>query len=235
MTAATLDPPTVAAGRMPEFRYVIVLLIVLALVIFEIVAPDADWARAILVALAGAALIVAVATSRAPASTRARRVRVVGAISVVVVLGIATGIVPAGVTFAVAGVLIATIPVALAGGLRRLIRERGVRIHAVAGGLAIYLLGGLLFASVIAFVARVQNGAYFAQGPDVSNGDCVYYSFSVLTTTGFGDYTAAQPVGHALAVLEMLTGQLYLVTVLGVLIGHFGAVRRSEDRDRVQG
>ena len=49
------------------------------------------------------------------------------------------------------------------------------------------------------------------------NGDRVYYSFTVLTTTGFGDYTAAKPVGHALAALEMLTGQLYLVTVIGVL------------------
>ena len=42
MTAAAVDTPTVAAGRMPEFRYGIVMMIILALVIFEIVAPDAD-------------------------------------------------------------------------------------------------------------------------------------------------------------------------------------------------
>jgi len=52
----------------------------------------------------------------------------------------------------------------------------------------------------------------------------VYYSFTVLTTTGFGDYTAAQPFGHALSVLEMLTGQLYLVTVIGIVVGNW---RRS--------
>jgi hypothetical protein len=33
-------------------------------------------------------------------------------------------------------------------------------------------------------------------------------------TTGFGDFTAAQPIGRALAVLEMLVGQLHLVTVM---------------------
>ena len=49
-----------------------------------------------------------------------------------------------------------------------------------------------------------------------------YFSFTVLTTTGFGDLTAASPLGHALAVLEMLVGQLYLVTVIGILIGSFG-------------
>ena len=49
----------------------------------------------------------------------------------------------------------------------------------------------------------------------------------MLTTTGVGDFSAATPVGHALAVIEMLTGQLYLVTVIGLLIGNF--VPRPED------
>ena len=50
----------------------------------------------------------------------------------------------------------------------------------------------------------------------------VYFSFTVLTTTGFGDLTAATPAGRALAVVEMLVGQLYLVTVIGVVMGSFG-------------
>ena len=53
----------------------------------------------------------------------------------------------------------------------------------------------------------------------------MYYSFTVLTTTGFGDLTAAHGLGRALAVVEMLVGQLYLVTVISILIG-----RRLEKR-----
>jgi hypothetical protein len=56
----------------------------------------------------------------------------------------------------------------------------------------------------------------------------VYYSFTVLTTTGFGDYTPEMSVGRAVAVLEMLTGQLYLVTVIGVLVGNFAGRREGE-------
>ena len=55
------------------------------------------------------------------------------------------------------------------------------------------------------------------------------YSFTVLTTTGFGDYTAAQPFGHALAVLEMLIGQLYLVTVIGIVVANFASRRTARD------
>ena len=78
----------------------------------------------------------------------------------------------------------------------------------------------------MSLVADVGAAAFFAQGGDGSQGDRVYYSFTVLTTTGFGDFTAATPVGHAMAVVEMLLGQLYLVTVIGVIVGDF-AGRRS--------
>jgi hypothetical protein len=131
------------------------------------------------------------------------------------------------VAFLVGTLVTASIPLALVGGLVRLIREEGVTLQAVAGALAICLLVGLLFASVIAFVSVVESGSYFVQTTDATNAVRVYYSFTVLTTTGFGDYTAAKPVGHALAVLEMLTGQLYLVTVVGVLIGNFAGRRRT--------
>jgi hypothetical protein len=47
----------------------------------------------------------------------------------------------------------------------------------------------------------------------------------VLTTTGFGDLSPATAVGRALSVIEMLTGQLYLVTVIGVLVGNLAARR----------
>jgi hypothetical protein len=225
MTTAALHTDAVPPIRQPRFRYGAVFLIVLTLVVIGILGPDAAWARAVLVVLAGGALSVSVATSSAPGRIRGLRALVVGVVALALVVGIATGLISATVTFAVVTVVIALIPVTLVGGLLALVREEGVTFQAVAGALAIYLLVGLLFASLIAFVAHVQSGSYFVQG-HVSNGERVYYSFTVLTTTGFGDYSAAKPVGHAIAVLEMLTGQLYLVTVIGVLIGHY--VRSSK-------
>lgn len=216
-------------GRQAQFRYGVVFLTILVLLVFEIAAPDGDWARAIDVALAGSALSVTVATSRARGAVRRRRAVMVGALAFVVVILVASGLFSTGLTFLVFTFLLAAIPVGLIGGLSRLIRERGVNVQVVAGALAMYLLVGLLFASVIAFVATVESAPYFKQAGSVSNGVRVYYSFTVLTTTGFGDYTAATAVGHALAVLEMLTGQLYLVTVIGVVVANFAGRRMRSD------
>jgi Ion channel len=207
-----------------------VFLLVLILVLFEITAPAGDWSRAIDVALAGAALTVTVATSRAGHEVRRIRAILVGGFAAIVVIGIAVGAFDVAVTFAVIALLIVFIPLALSGGILRLIRRDGVTYEVVAGALTIYLVVGILFAAIILFVAYVQTGPYFHQ-QGVSTGDVVYYSFTVMTTTGFGDYTAATSFGHALAVLEMLTGQLYLVTVIGLVVGSYAGQRANRSTD----
>ena len=202
-----------------QYRYGVVLLLVLCVVIFVIVVPDSAAARAIAFALVGAALVVAIGTSRERGVVRRRRILVAGATIVVITVLTAADAIPVSITFAVGALMTLAVPATLTGGLLRLIRERGATVQAVAGGLAIYLLLGLAFASVIGFVSDVESGQFFTQIAHTTASDRVYYSFTVLTTTGFGDFTAAHSAGRALAVLEMLIGQIYLVTVISILIG----------------
>jgi Ion channel len=218
-----MDP---SVGGQPQFRYPAVLVLMLAAVVFLIAAPSASWSNALGIAMEGVALVLTVATSRERESVRRRRAFAIGATMIVLVALIAFGAAPRWLTAFAAIFVTAGIPVAMARGLLRLLRRVGVTFNAVAGSLAIYLSTGLIFAWAVGFVAQATNTPYFAQHTDGTLGDKVYYSFTVLTTTGFGDLTPATPVGHALAVIEMLTGQLYLVTVIGLLIGNFAARQR---------
>jgi ion channel len=208
------DEPDVA-----QYRYGVVFILILITVVFLIVAPEGDASRAIGFAIAGAALLVAIVTSRERNVVRRRRV--VGATVTIVVVTVLTaaGAIPRAATQGISVVMTLAVPLTLGGGLLRLVRERGATPQAVAGGLAIYLLLGLLFASVIGFIAGIGSSHYFAQTTQDTTSQRVYYSFTVLTTTGFGDFTAAHGVGRAIAVIEMLFGQIYLVTVISILIG----------------
>jgi hypothetical protein len=81
---------------------------------------------------------------------------------------------------------------------------------------------------LIGFIAYV-GPAYFAQGDPQPLSQQVYFSFTTMTTTGYGDLTPATRVGRALSVLEMLVGQIYLVTVIGLLVGNLN--RRPSHAD----
>jgi hypothetical protein len=210
------------------YRYGAVLLLTLTVVLVVIGAPNSDWSRALAVGLEFAALVVVIVSSRERAAIRKMRALAVSGIAAAAVIGIAAGAIPSVVTFVLAATVSILIPLTLGGGLLRLMRAKGVTIQVVAGALAIYLLIGLLFASAIGVITYLGSSAFFAQGTNGTPGDRVYYSFTVMTTTGFGDFTARQPVGRALAVLEMLIGQLYLVTVIGILVGNISR-QRSPD------
>ena len=211
----------------PQYRYFVVLALILGSVVFLIAAPTTDWSRAVAIEIGGIALVVTVATSRGREAVRRRRAAVLGVALTAVVVLIAIGLLPLWLV-ALTGIFVtAGTPIALVRGLLRMMREKGATFQSVAGALAIYLSVGLIFAWLIGLVAAVGASPYFAQHTSGTQGDKVYFSFTVMTTTGFGDLSPATPAGHALAVIEMLTGQLYLVTVIGLLIGSFAAGRRA--------
>ena len=95
-----------------------------------------------------------------------------------------------------------------------------MNVRVVFGALAIYLLVGIAFGFLIGAVATAMHGSYFAQGTDGNQSHRLYYSFTTLTTTGYGDFTPALRGGRSFAVLEMLMGQLYLVTVISLLVAN---------------
>ena len=111
------------------------------------------------------------------------------------------------------------------------IRARRVTADTVMGALCVYLLLGLLFATVDGYYAAAV-GPFFAQPGPPQPGDFVYYSFITLCTVGYGDLTPGPPVARILAMAEALFGQLYLVTVISLLVGNLGAQRLQDTPKR---
>jgi hypothetical protein len=219
VTAAPRAEPRAQLDR-GSFRYGGVLLLTLAVAIFALTAPEGRGSRTIEQLAAGATLLVAVVTSRAPKRTRRMAGTALAIALVIAGAGAATGTADAVVSFAVIAATLAATAGVIVAGMVRLVLDRGVVLQAVLGAVTIYVLGGLTFAFVIGTIAEGVHGAYFASGTDGVQNERVYYSFTVLTTTGFGDFTAANRGGRALAVLEMLIGQIYLVTVIATLVGN---------------
>lgn len=122
-----------------------------------------------------------------------------------------------------AGLLTVTIAVVIAVGA---VAQNEVNSRSVAGAICVYMLIGMLFMFLYGIVATLDHGPFFAQGTDGTRPLRLYFSYTTLATLGYGDYTPAGNLGHALAVLEALIGQLYLVTVVAVVVTRLGGPAR---------
>jgi Ion channel len=98
-----------------------------------------------------------------------------------------------------------------------------VMIQSIYGALSAYLIIGLMFAAFYTAIDHLGGGHFFASGQPGSTQTFQYFSFTTLTTLGYGDFTAAGNSGRAVAVLEALIGQIFLVTLVARLVSAFRA------------
>jgi len=102
--------------------------------------------------------------------------------------------------------------------LALVLRRGPITIRRIEGAIAVYLLLGFTWAHAYELVELWHPGAFAGAVDGTGSPPLTYYSFVTLTTMGYGDVMPVHPLARALAVLEALTGQLYLAIMLARLV-----------------
>jgi hypothetical protein len=102
---------------------------------------------------------------------------------------------------------------------RRLLKHRTVTLNTLFAAIASYLQIAIGFALLYQLMDNYSGEPFF--GRVVASTVYMYYSLTVISTLGFGDYAAGDNVGRAASVIEALMGQIYLVVVVAMLVGLF--------------
>jgi voltage-gated potassium channel len=196
--------------------YGIVLGLIVVVFVFTSVAPNSAWADSTLVLLECLTLVTALWTSGlARADSKVSIGLALLATASAVALLVFGGTFFQAVVLLLAGLLtLATIATVALG----VIDQGEANVKAVTGAVCIYVLIGLLFVFVYGVIAAVSSEDFFSQGTDGTRSLRLYFSYVTLATLGYGDYTPAHELGRTLAVVEALFGQLYLVTVIALLV-----------------
>jgi uncharacterized membrane protein YeaQ/YmgE (transglycosylase-associated protein family) len=215
--------------RANPLGYGVILLLVIASIALQMSLSPSDASRFVTIALQAATLVAAVRVSGVRRSgTRVAALVAVLALIAAVITWVIRGDIPPAPAAIVNGLLVAVAPVAIARGLLRDLREQhGVTAATLAGVLAIYLLAGMFFSFVYGVIGAVDADMLFAQVSTSNRQDQLYFSFVTLCTVGYGDLTPAGGVPRAVAVSEMLVGQIYLVTIVSLIVTNLGARRRQ--------
>jgi len=105
--------------------------------------------------------------------------------------------------------------------VRRVLARPTVTIQSIYGALSAYLITGLMFASCYAGMEHLGTSDFFADNQPANTQTFQYFSFTTLTTLGYGDFTAAESGARSIAVLEALTGQVFLATLVARLVAAY--------------
>jgi hypothetical protein len=102
--------------------------------------------------------------------------------------------------------------------LLAVVGEPEVGFRTILGAISVYMISGLLFTSLYVAIDRLQAGPFFQNAGGSDAGDYLFFSFTTLTTTGYGNLVPGGQPGRMFAGLEMLFGQIFLVTLIAGLV-----------------
>ena len=117
-------------------------------------------------------------------------------------------------TLYLAGVLLASV-----------VRAKSVTSDVLSGAIAVYFLIGIAWAVIYALIEGLSPGSFAVA--DASRGtiwdQLLYFSFTTLTTLGYGDIAPLTPVARIWTVFEAICGTLFLAVLVSRLVGLYKA------------
>ena len=229
MTVKVDEPEAVAPAVQPKRRrrepgYGLVLMAIIGAILLVAVQARDPFGHFLAVMVLAAALLLALRTAQVGPRLMRRATLVVALALGGSFAALITGRATAGLVDSLTLVLVGLTPIVLA---KRLVQTPAVTAQSLVGALCVYLMIGLFFGLIYSLTPVVSGVPFFVQEADPTAATYLYFSFVTLATVGYGDLVAQTSLGRMLSVTEALTGQLYLVTVVALLVSNYRQSRAS--------
>ena len=212
-------------------RYGLLLIMIMTVFAIQGIATPEDWEQVLVTAILGFTLLLALAVARVrPSVMRLAVLVTIGVLTLSIVEAVLGNVDHAPTEIANAMLVILAPPAITVGVVRSLRARETVTLEAVFGVLSVYLLIGMFFAYLYGAIDRLGGAPFFAQDVSINTARSIYFSFTTLATVGYGDLTARSNLGHTLAISEALVGQIYLVTIVSLIVANIGRSRVRPSR-----
>ncbi len=212
----------------------LVLILVIGTYVLASIVEDDDWGGVLLMAMTAATSVVALTSAHAR-GTMVKRSLEVG--SLAVLLAIVAALTGGRPWLSIGSfIVICLLAVSMGAVLARVLTSSEVSSRTILGAISVYAALGILFTWAYATIDRIEGGGFFGNVP-IQHSDFLFFSYTTLTTTGYGDLVPASDLGRMLSGLEMMIGQVFLVTLVAGLVSLWrpgqGLLRRRQSRGAV--
>ncbi|HEX3728932.1 MAG TPA: potassium channel family protein [Opitutaceae bacterium] len=179
----------------------------------------ADWARVILFTAAMISAVPAVGGRHRVAATAV----ITPGLVLLWLIGFGVFSPHGAVGLAFLAYMAATVILAIVRLLQFALAARSVDGEVLAAGISVYLLLGLLWSFLYRLMDLIHPGAFHGGGRVLDESDAFYFSLCTLTTAGYGDITPVTHPARMLAVMESITGVLYIGVLVARLVSLYSS------------
>ena len=113
--------------------------------------------------------------------------------------------------------------------IKKMMERKVITADTIKGGISIYFLIGLLWMIFYTFASNINPDSINIAGNNTV--DLFYYSYTTLTTLGYGDITPEGDIVKLLAIAEAFIGQIYLAIFIAQLVGLSIAQKLLKNQD----
>jgi voltage-gated potassium channel len=122
--------------------------------------------------------------------------------------------------------------------IRQIATSREINLKVILGSIIGYLLLGFVYSILVGYIMHIDPSAFSipksvqeSLKPVPIYGDSVYFSFVTVATLGYGDIVPIEPYARSLTIWITVSGQLYIATVIALLIGKFSTKNTASNSE----
>jgi voltage-gated potassium channel len=112
---------------------------------------------------------------------------------------------------------------------KEIIRAKKIDFHIISSAISIYILIGIFWYLLFMFLLMVDPDSFYFRNLNKENlsVDMIYFSFTTLTTLGYGDITPVSYTAKMWSITEAMIGVMFLAVMISRVVSLFGSKKKN--------
>ena len=112
---------------------------------------------------------------------------------------------------------------------REIFKTKIIDSHIISSAISIYVLVGIFWYLLFMFLLMIDPNSFYIRNfnPEMVSIDMIYFSFTTLTTLGYGDITPVSYTAKMWSITEAMMGVMFLAVMISRVVSLFGSKKKN--------
>jgi len=112
---------------------------------------------------------------------------------------------------------------------REIFKTKIIDSHIISSAISIYVLVGIFWYLLFMFLLMIDPDSFYIRNfnPEMVSIDMIYFSFTTLTTLGYGDITPLSYTAKMWSITEAMMGVMFLAIMISRVVSLFGSKKKN--------